>query len=112
MSVDNIIEEYNNLKANSTMKYMDWEKAKQICLEHPDCSIWAGLRGDMGNTGGQIYDHGKWEHGYVYDRSWLATPILEIYTDDCSCDEDILEIPCWTYAPHENTGLPEWWGQD
>ena len=100
--IDELIFSYNKVKQESKIKYLDWEKARQICLEHPDSCIYAGIRGDMGNTGGLIFDHGKWCDEYVYDHSWCGTPILEIF-------EEELEIPCWTYEPHEHSGVPTWW---
>ena len=110
MTVDSILKEFNEIKANRPVKYMDWDKAKRLCLAHPNCSIWAGIRGDMGNTGGPIYDHGEWCKGYVYDRSWCGTPILELSYEDSDGEYVEFEIPCWTYEEHESTGLPEWWG--
>ena len=95
----------------TNMKYMDWEKAKKICEEHPNASIWAGLREDMGNTEGQIWEQGKWCHDYVYDQSFWATPILEIY--EMNGDEIVseTEVECYTFESHEGTGLPDWWGK-
>lgn len=107
-SVDELLQSFNRIKRESTVKYLDWEKAKRLCLEHPDCSIWAGIGEDMGNTGGEIFDHGKWcADSYVYDRSFWGTPVIEVYHDD-SFDE--IQIPCWTTEEHECTGIPTWWG--
>lgn len=95
------------------MKYLDWEKAERFCVEHPDLEIWAGLRGDMGNTGGEVFNKGVWiTDSYVYDRSCWATPILEyvIYNEDKD-EWDEKEIECWTYEEHEHNGIPEWWGR-
>ena len=83
-------------------KYMDWEKAEKICLDHPDSTIEAGLLEDWGYTSGTIYDHGTWLKEYVYDQSHWATPIVDI---------DGKEIECWTHEPHKQTGVPSWWGR-
>ena len=83
-------------------KYMDWNKAEQLCLEHPESTIHAGLMEDWNNTSGLVYAKGKWYDGYVYDQSKWATPILDI---------DGKEIECWTTEPHKGTGLPDWWGR-
>ena len=106
-TVEEIIETYNRFKRESTVKYLDWEKAKELCLRHPNCIIYAGIKEDMGNTGGEIFDHGKWCKDYVYDHSFWGTPILEVYDDETGHEE---QIPCWTIEPHEHSGVPAWWG--
>ena len=86
-----------------TMKYMDWDKVEQICKEHPDSIIYAGLQEDWGYTSGKIFDHGVYfDGGNLYDQSKWATPILDV---------DGKEIECWTKDPHVNTGIPGWWGR-
>lgn len=104
--IDKVIEACNYFKQSCKTKYLDWEKAREICLEHPDCYIWAGIIEDMGNTGGEIYDHGEWRNGYVYDRSFWGTPYLQIFEDEA---EEPLEVPCWTYEEHECSRVPDWW---
>ena len=101
-----MIEAYSNFKQSCKTRYLDWEKARELCLEHPNCSIWAGIIEDIGNTGGEIYDHGEWCDGYVYDRSFWGTPSLQIFEDGA---EEPLEVPCWTYDEHEYSGVPDWW---
>lgn len=108
-AIDALMWAFTKMKTTSTTRYIDWEKAKGICQQYPNAVIYAGLRGDMGNTGGIIYDHGEWKHEYVYDRSTWATPILEIYPDDYV--EDEIKMECWTTEPHEYNGVPEWWGK-
>lgn len=104
--LDAIISEYSSFKHARKTKYLDWEKAREICLEHPNCSIWAGIIEDMGNTGDEIYDHGKWCNGYVYDRSFWGTPSIQIFDDEA---DEPLEVPCWTYEEHECSRVPDWW---
>lgn len=104
--IDKIIGEFNSLKRKRKVKYLDWEKARKLCLEHPNSDIWAGIIEDMGNTGDVIYDHGEWCNGHVYDRSFWGTPSLEIFDDEVN---ESLVIPCWTYEEHENTRVPDWW---
>lgn len=85
------------------VKYMDWEKAEKICLEHPYSVVYAGLAEDWGWTSGKIYENGKWyDGGTLYDRSKWATPILDV---------DGEEIECFTHEEHERTGIPKWWGR-
>ena len=87
----------------STMKYMDWNKAEQICKDHPNSVIYAGLQEDWGYTSGKIFDHGKfYDGGILYDQSKWATPILDV---------DGEEIECWTKEPHDKTCIPENWGR-
>lgn len=89
--------------SSDTMKYMDWSKAEQICKEHPNSVIYAGLQEDWGYTSGKIFDHGEYFNGGdLYDQSKWATPILDV---------DGKEIECWTKEPHEHTGIPEDWGE-
>lgn len=88
--------------AKGGMKFLDWERAKQICLEHPDTVIYAGLCEDWDCTNGMICDHGKFvrDDTKLYDQSRWATPILDI---------DGEEVECWTHEPHDNTSIPDWW---
>lgn len=83
------------------MKYLDWEKAKQLIKEHPDSIIYAGLMEDWNNTSGLIYAMGDFYYdGYVYGASCWATPILDI---------DGEEVECWTYEEtKEGSGKPDW----
>lgn len=86
-----------------TMKYMDWNRVEQICKEHPDSVIYAGLQEDWGYTSGKIFDNGVFYNGGdLFDQSKWATPILDV---------DGEEIECWTKEPHDKTGIPEWWGR-
>lgn len=82
------------------MKYMDWNKVKQVVKEHPDSVIYAGLMEDWNNTSGLIYAKGKYYDGYVYGCSSWATPIVDV---------DGEEIECYTYDAG-SSDKPEWWG--
>ena len=42
------------------MKYMDWNKVKEIVETHPDAVIHAGLLEDWNNTSGLIYAKGNY----------------------------------------------------
>jgi hypothetical protein len=53
-------------KPRGDMKYLDWEKAKQLIKEHPDSVIHAGLMEDWEWTSGLIYAKGNFYDGYVY----------------------------------------------
>ena len=83
------------------MKYMDWNKAKEIILKHPDSKIYAGLMEDWNNTSGLIYANGNYYNGgYVYGASLWATPILDV---------DGEEIECWTNEKtDEGPEKPDW----
>lgn len=82
------------------MKYMDWEKVKQIIETHQNAIIYAGLREDWNNTSGLIYARGKYYNGYVYGASCWATPIVDV---------DGAEIECWTAEKTiEGAGRPLW----
>ena len=82
------------------MKYMDWNKAKELIEQHPDSVIYAGLMEDWGNTSGLIFANGDYYNGYVYGASIWATPILDI---------DGEEIECWTYEEtEEGSDKPSW----
>ena len=87
-------------KPRGDMKYLDWEKAKQLIKEHPDSIIYAGLMEDWEWTSGLIYAQGNFYDGYVYGASCWATPILDI---------DGEEVECWTYEEtKEGSGKPDW----
>lgn len=82
------------------MKYMDWEKVKQIIEENPSAIIYAGLREDWNNTSGLIFAEGNYYDGYVFGASVWATPIVDV---------DGEEIECWTYeSTKEGSGKPNW----
>ena len=82
------------------IKYMDWEKVKEIIETHQNAIIYAGLREDWNNTSGLIYARGKYYDGYVYGASCWATPIVDV---------DGKEIECWTYEEtKEGSGKPDW----
>lgn len=84
-------------------KYLDWERAEQICHERQGSTIRAGLAEDWLCTSGLIFCEEKWYNGGIlYNQSRWATPILDI---------DGEEIECWTHKPYNFTGIPEWWGR-
>lgn len=84
------------------MKYMDWNKVKEIVENNPNSVIYAGLMEDWNNTSGLIYAKGKYYNGYVYGCSSWATPIVDV---------DGKEIECWTHEEtKEGSDKPDWWG--
>ena len=87
---------------NDGMRYMDWEKVKQICLLNPKAEIRAGLREDWNNTSGLIFKNGKYYDGYVYGSSYWATPIIDVNGE---------EIEVYTNIDNGFTGKPDWWGE-
>lgn len=90
-------------KSIGSMKYMDWEKVKEIVKLNPNSVIYAGLMEDWNNTSGLIYAKGKYYDGYVYGCSRWATPIVDV---------DGEEIECYTLVKKEDftSNLPKWWG--
>lgn len=85
----------------NTMRYMDWNKALEICASHPNAAIEAGLAEDWLWTGGLVYQDGVFCHEYVFTSSYWATPVLYV-------DGEVIE--CWTYEK-QSTKLPCWWGR-
>lgn len=84
------------------VRYMDWDKVKQICLANPTSKIEAGLREDWNNTSGIIFNNGEYyDGGTLYNQSRWATPIVDI---------DDVEIEVWTNEPLDFSGIPNWWG--
>ena len=82
------------------MKYMDWNKVKEIIETHPNSVIYAGLQEDWNNTSGLIFAKGNYYNGYVHAASVWATPIVDV---------DGEEIECWTYTQtKEGSGKPDW----
>jgi len=87
-------------KPISVMKYMDWDKVKDIIEKNPDSVIYAGLMEDWGNTSGLIFAKGNYYDGYVYGASSWATPIVDVNGE---------EIECWTSEEtKEGAGKPDW----
>jgi len=84
------------------MRYMDWDKVREIIKDNPNSTIEAGLREDWGNTSGLIYEDGKYyDGGILFNQSCWATPIVDIDGD---------EIECWTYEKEIGfTGVPADW---
>ena len=74
-------------KTIGAMKFMDWNKVKEVVESNPNSIIYAGLMEDWNNTSGLIYAKGKYYNGYVYGCSNWATPIVDV---------DGEEIECWT----------------
>lgn len=87
---------------NDPMKYMDWDKVREIIKDNPNSTIEAGLREDWNNTSGLIYEDGEYYNGGVlYNQSCWATPIVDV---------DGEEIECWTYEKKLGfTGVPADW---
>ena len=89
-------------KPIGAMKFMDWNKVKEVVESHPNSIIYAGLMEDWNNTSGLIYAKGKYYNGYVYGCSNWATPIVDV---------DGEEIECWTNNETEwGSNKPSWWG--
>ena len=74
----------------------DWDKAaKRIAEVHPE-SASAGLSGDWGWTGGEIYCDGKpIKSEYTFLASTWATPELEMDGDVEPCYRMKSEVPDW-----------------
>jgi len=78
----------------------DWDKAARIIRERNPKWAVAGLRGDMENTSGAIYEDGKpIDDEYTYLASTWATPILEIMAD-----QEVEDIPCFRMQSE----VPNW----
>lgn len=89
-----------NTKPKGEMKFMDWDKVKDIIEQNPDSEIYAGLMEDWNNTSGLIFAKGNYYDGYVYGCSNWATPIVDV---------DGEEIECFTYEEtQEGSGKPTW----
>lgn len=89
-------------KPIGAMKFMDWNKVKEVVESHPNSIIYAGLMEDWNNTSGLIYAKGKYYNGYVYGCSNWATPIVDV---------DGEEIECWTNNETEwGSDKHSWWG--
>ena len=94
--------------ATGGTKYLDWEKAKEVCLKHPNETVYAGLAEDWTCTCGIIRDCGKWlKPNILFTHSYWATPILLIWETD-------EEIECWTHDESKsyNGEVPDWWGNE
>jgi hypothetical protein len=78
----------------------DWDKAARIIKERGATSASAGLSGDWGYTGGEIFSDGKPNtEDYTYLASTWAVPELDI-------DGDIID--CFIMEGE----VPEEWGKD
>jgi len=79
----------------SPQRVFDWNKAAEIIRNQQARHAGAGLSGDWGLTGGDIFRDGKpvpKEDTYVYLSSNWATPELEV---------DGETIDCWVYETDE-----------
>lgn len=64
----------------------DWDKAAQILKERRPQSAEAGLQGDLGFTGGAIWEDGKpVTEDYTYLASTWAPPVLIIGGKEIEC---------------------------
>ena len=73
------------------LRELDWDKARDICLEHPNSVVCAGLAEDWDCTSGVIFDRGKFMEGDLHTsffQSRWATPVLQIDDSDDG-------IECW-----------------
>lgn len=80
----------------------DWDKAARILKEREPEMAEAGLRGDLGWTGGTIWEHGKpVTDCYTYLASTWATPVLIIEDEEIECYvmESETEWRCGTEWP-------------
>lgn len=81
----------------------DWDKAAEIIRERKPERAWAGLNGDMGNTGGEIFAEGKpVTDDYTYLASTWCRPVLVIIQDEDEYEEE--KILCYRMQ-HE---VPDW----
>ena len=70
------------------LKVFDWNKAAELIKERNPQQASAGLAGDWGYTGGEIYSDGKpipSEDTYTYLASTWATPELDMDGDVVDC---------------------------
>lgn len=80
-------------------KVFDWDKAAHLIKMYGVKEAGAGLRGDYGNTGGDIFYEGKPViNSYTYLASTWATPIIKLWDyengfGESGCPE--LELECW-----------------
>lgn len=72
----------------------DWDKAARIIKERGATSASAGLSGDWGYTGGEIFSDGKPNtEDYTYLASTWATPELNVDGDIIGCFIMESEVP-------------------
>lgn len=72
----------------------DWDKAARIIKERGATSASAGLSGDWGYTGGNIFSDGKPNtESYTYLASTWATPELDVDGDIIDCFIMEREVP-------------------
>ena len=77
-------------RGNEPMVF-DWDKAAELIKEKGIRNAGAGLRGDYGNTAGDILSDGEpVMDDYTFLASTWATPMLLIYGDDGWYSEEIL----------------------
>lgn len=87
------------------MKVFDWDKAAKLIAERKPDVASAGLQGDWGYTGGEIYADGKpidQSMTYTYLASTWATPELEMDGERQDCYRMQDETEGWdsgTYWP-------------
>lgn len=64
-------------KKRGRMKYLNWDKVRELIKKNPDSKIQVGLLEDWNNTGDMIYNKGEYPYMYyVYTKSTWATPIV------------------------------------
>lgn len=86
----------------STMKQLDWNRAREICEEYRGHRVTAGLIEDWDWTCGEIFDGEKFQKDeYVYVSSRWATPGvlidlgMEHHFIECSMEGDDPKMPKW-----------------
>jgi len=86
------------------MMIFDWDKAAELIRERKPETASAGLSGDWGGTGGEIYRSGEIvDDEYTYLGSTWATPLLRMDGDEIECYRMQSETPDWD----ESTKWPE-----
>ena len=82
-------------RGNELMVF-DWDRAARRIIEVHPKSAWAGLSGDWGWTGGEIYCDGKpIKSEYTFLASTWATPELEMDGNIEPCYRMESEAPGW-----------------
>jgi len=85
----------------------DWELAARLIKEQKPMVARAGLRGDWGWTGGNIWENGApvpKDQTYTYLASTWAVPELDLDGEIIQCYRMMSEVPSWdsgTYWPEE-----------
>lgn len=98
---------------NNPHMAFDWDKAAQIIkekfLEHKDLKAEAGLQGDWGCTGGEIFENGNpVTYSYTFLSSNWATPTLILSYGG----EEQEEIECYLIESESRFSSHSKWDED